>query len=154
MHSSEFMGEKFQAAQLTHERFLTIDHSCKIFFWYLPNWTFTDLWCVVLYVIYSTTHQRLVEVQLGRYRKNILQEWSMVKNLSCVRCAAWNVFPINSLLQPTPAALVQTWKNVFTIILRLVEVSCFYNQNFCLPTKILHTYCESYSAVFFFLVTF
>ena len=51
-------------------------------------------------------------------------------------------------LQPTPAALVQTWKNVFTIILRLVEVSCFYNQNFCLTTKILHTYCESYSSVF------
>ena len=26
-----------------------------------------------------------------------LQEWSMVKNLSCVSCAGWNVFPINSL---------------------------------------------------------
>ena len=31
-HNSEFMGKKFQAAQVTHERFLTIDHSCKIFF--------------------------------------------------------------------------------------------------------------------------
>ena len=29
---SEFMGKTFQAAQLTHERFLTIDNSCKIFF--------------------------------------------------------------------------------------------------------------------------
>ena len=29
---SEFMGKTFQAAQLTHGRFLTIDHSCKIFF--------------------------------------------------------------------------------------------------------------------------
>ena len=29
---SEFMGKTFQAAQLTHERVLTIDHSCKIFF--------------------------------------------------------------------------------------------------------------------------
>jgi hypothetical protein len=29
--SSEFMGKIFQAAQLTHERFLTIDNSCKIF---------------------------------------------------------------------------------------------------------------------------
>jgi hypothetical protein len=28
----EFMGKMFQAAQLTHERFLTIDHSRKIFF--------------------------------------------------------------------------------------------------------------------------
>ena len=47
--TSEFMGKTFQAAQLTHERFLTIDHSCKIFFWYLPNWTSTNLRCVVLY---------------------------------------------------------------------------------------------------------
>jgi hypothetical protein len=29
---SEFTGTIFQAAQLTHERFLTIDHSCKMFF--------------------------------------------------------------------------------------------------------------------------
>ena len=33
------MGKTFQAAQLTHDIFLTIDHSCQ-----------TDLWCVVLYV--------------------------------------------------------------------------------------------------------
>ena len=46
--SSEFMGKMFQAAQLTHEIFLTID---------LPNLT------------YSTTHQRSVEVQFGRYKK-------------------------------------------------------------------------------------
>ena len=39
-----------------------------------------------------------MEVQFGRYQKNILQEWSMVKNLSCVSCAAWNVFLINSLM--------------------------------------------------------
>ena len=31
-NSSEFMGKTIQAAQITHERFLTIDHSCKIFF--------------------------------------------------------------------------------------------------------------------------
>ena len=30
----------------------------------------------------------------------MLQEWSMVKNLSCVSCAAWNGFPINSLMSP------------------------------------------------------
>ena len=29
---SEFMGKTFQAAQLIHESFLTIDHSFKIFF--------------------------------------------------------------------------------------------------------------------------
>ena len=48
--SSEFMGKTFQAAQLTHERFLTID------------------------VTFSTTHQRSVEIQFGRYQKNILQD--------------------------------------------------------------------------------
>ena len=92
--SSEFMGKTFQATQLTHEIFLTIDHSCKIFFfWYLPNWTSTDLWFVVLYVTCSTKHQRLVEVQFGRYQKNILQEWSMVKNLSCVSYGSLKCFP-------------------------------------------------------------
>ena len=50
-HTSEFMEKTFQAAQLTHFWPLITDpdHSCKIFFWYLPNWTSTDLWCVVLY---------------------------------------------------------------------------------------------------------
>ena len=28
---SEFMGKTFQAAQLTHKRFLTADHSCNFF---------------------------------------------------------------------------------------------------------------------------
>ena len=46
-YSSEFMEKAFQAAQLTHERFLTIDHSCKIFFFNI--WTSMDLWCLVLY---------------------------------------------------------------------------------------------------------
>ena len=50
-----------------------------------------------------STHQRSVEVQFGRYQKNILQEWSMVKNLSCVSCAAWNFFPLNFLLLPITA---------------------------------------------------
>ena len=82
-------GKRFKLPQLTHESFLTIDPSRKIFFWYLPNWTSTDLWCVVLYVTYSSTHQRLVEVQFGRYQKNVLQEWSMVKKLSGVSCGTW-----------------------------------------------------------------
>ena len=33
---SEFMGKTFQAAQLTYERFFTIDNSCN-FFLYLHN---------------------------------------------------------------------------------------------------------------------
>ena len=47
-------GKRFKLPQLTHESFLTIDRWCKIFFWYLPNWTSTNLWCVVLYATYST----------------------------------------------------------------------------------------------------
>ena len=86
-------GKRFKLPQLTHAIFLTIDHSCKIFFWYLPNWTSTNLWCVVLYATYSTTHQRSVEVQFGRYQKNILQEWCRVKKLSCVSCGSLKRFP-------------------------------------------------------------
>ena len=114
-------GKHLKLPQLTHESFLTIDHSCKIFFWYLPNWTSTNLWCVVLYATYSTTHQRSVEVQFGKYQKNILQEWSMVKNLSCVSCATWNVFLINSLV-------AVWWETVSTFALvKHADVS-----NFCL----------------------
>ena len=43
--------------------------------------------------LYSTTHQRSVEVQFGRYQKNILQEWCMVKNLSCVSYGSLKHFP-------------------------------------------------------------
>ena len=86
-------GKRFKLPQLTHETFLTIDHSSNLFFWYLPNWTSTDLWCVVLYVTYSTIHQRLVEVQFGRYQKNILQQSSMAKKLSCVSCGSLKRFP-------------------------------------------------------------
>ena len=48
---------------------------------------------LILYVTYSTTHQRSVEVQFGRYQKNILQEGSMVKNLSCVSYGSLKRFP-------------------------------------------------------------
>ena len=41
-------------------------------------------------------HRPLVCTSI-RYIQNILQEWYMVKNFSCVSCAAWNIFPINSL---------------------------------------------------------
>ena len=83
----EFMGKTFQAAQLTQERFLTIDHSCKIFFWYLPNWTSTNLWCVVLYVTYSTTHQRSMEAQFGRYQKIFCRSdlWSKISQVLIVQ---------------------------------------------------------------------
>ena len=86
-------GKRFKLPQLTHESFLTLHHSCKIFFWYLPNWTSTNLWFIVLYATYSTTHQRSVEVQFGRYQKNILQEWCRVKKLSCVSYGSLKRFP-------------------------------------------------------------
>ena len=83
---NKFMGKRFQAAQLTHERFLTIGHSCKIFFWYLPNWTSTDLCCVVLYVTYSTAHQRSMEVQFGRYQKHCRSDlWSKISHVLVVQ---------------------------------------------------------------------
>ena len=59
-----------------------------------------------------------MEVQFGRYQKNILQEWSMVKNLSCVSCAAWNVFPINSLVWVSKGSNEAT----ITLLIRLYKV--------------------------------
>ena len=38
---TNLQGKTFQAAQLTNERFFTLDHSSEIFFSYPPNWTFT-----------------------------------------------------------------------------------------------------------------
>ena len=63
----EFMGKTFQAAHLTHKRFLTINQSCNFF---------------------------LISAKLNFHRP---LEGSMVRNHSCVSCAAWNVIPRNSL---------------------------------------------------------
>ena len=60
---SEFMGKTFQAAQLTHERFLTVE------------------------TLHLHTRGRR-KFSLADIKKNILQECSTVKNLSCVSCAA------------------------------------------------------------------
>ena len=88
-----------------------------------------------------------MEVQFGRYQKNILQEWSMVKNLSCVSCAAWNVFPINSLTtgwstSPSFALVLQHWcmKKLWENI-KLVEtldcVACPLKRAKCALWKVL-----------------
>jgi len=53
-----------------------------------------------------------VEVQLGRYQKNISQEWSRVKHLSCVSCAAWNVFFVNLLMAVIRRATYNCYKSV------------------------------------------
>ena len=78
---SEFMEKTFQAAQLTHEIFLTLDHSYKIFFCQneLP-----ECWCVVLYY---TTHQRSVEVQFGSYQKIFCRSdlWSKFSHVLVVQ---------------------------------------------------------------------
>ena len=84
----------------------------KCFFLYLPNWTSTDLWCVVLYVTYSTTHQRSVEVQFGRYQKNILHEWYMVKNLSCVSHGSLKRFPHTFTIETQDIMNYRTGTNI------------------------------------------
>ena len=109
-------GKRFKLPTLTHERFLTIYHSCKMFFWYLPNWTSTDLWCVVLYVTYSTTHQRSLEVQFSRYKKKPFCRsdiWSKISHVLVL--AAWNVFPIHSLNYE----LASTFQTSFLVFMTL-----------------------------------
>ena len=86
------MEKTFQAAQITHERFLTVDHSWKYFF----DICQADLpmLCIVLHIRGSW---KFSLAGIKKTKKYILQEWSMVKNISFVSCAAWNVFSINSL---------------------------------------------------------
>ena len=79
----------------------------------MPNWTSTDLWCVVLYVTYSTTHQRLVEVQFGRYQKNILQESSMAKRLSCFSCGSLKRFPHTFTTSDTDISITSQFHEFF-----------------------------------------
>ena len=43
-HSNKFTGKTFQAAQQTHEIFLTLDHSCKIFFDICPTEQVDKIW--------------------------------------------------------------------------------------------------------------
>ena len=99
------------------ERFLILDHSSKISFWYLSkckNWTFKSLsiskiirifqfffieqykfrttffvtdifdnfndWITFFFLLICPNFVDLVEVQLGRNKKDISQEWSKVKN--------------------------------------------------------------------------
>ena len=44
------------------------------------------------------TFSPLCESSVGQISKNISKEWSRVKNLSSVSCAAWNIFPVNLLM--------------------------------------------------------
>ena len=80
--SSECMGKTFQAAMTCqHMRdFWPYITPAKYFFYIckteLPR---TDLWCVVLDVTYSTTHQRSVEVQLSQ---GLLIQQSLVEQIS------------------------------------------------------------------------
>ena len=72
-------------------------------FFDIENWLWkSDFW--TFWQILSTWWK----FSLADIKKNILQEWSMEKNLSCISCAAWNVFPINSLL-PLHCLIATTW---------------------------------------------
>ena len=90
------MGKTFQATQLTNERFLTpANHFFDICQTELP-WT-----SGLRYATYCTDYTPEVgESSVWQISKQYFAE-SMVKNLSCASCAAWNVFPINSLLTPS-----------------------------------------------------
>ena len=86
-------GKRFKLPQLTHESVLTIDHSCKIFFWYLPNWTSTDLWSRTVLHTRGWWKFNLADIKKMFCRSH---QWS--KSSHVVVVAAWNVFPILSLM--------------------------------------------------------
>ena len=72
----------FQAAQLTHERFLSIDHSCKIFFDICQTELPYKL-CLVL-LTRGPWKFSLADIK----KKFCRSDLHMVKNLSCVSCAS------------------------------------------------------------------
>ena len=89
---------------------------------------------ITLYSVYL-----IITVTYYPSKQNILQELSMVKNLSCVSCAAWNIFPINSLL-----SLIKYSTPVHC------TVPCTYLQ--ATPTLLLNRFPEGSSPIFHFLV--
>ena len=102
--TNKFRGETFQAAQLTHERFLTLDHSWEYLFLISAHLNFhrvNKIWAhFSTYKIYFESlifaqFDHFVKFQLSRYQKNISKEWCRIKKLSYVSCAAWNAFPVN-----------------------------------------------------------
>ena len=64
---------------------------------------------------------------MGRYQRNISAGYSRVKNLSCVSCAAWNVFPINLLVKVK--AYFFPWCTPFLYIVIILEP---WMMNLCL----------------------
>ena len=80
-------------------------------------WPFMVRSCTELLKSTFSSLQNLTVDSAARFSQ-ILQEWSMVKNLSCVSCAAWNIFPINSLLwvNPPDGKLVNSVSVQFSVV--------------------------------------
>ena len=75
----------------------------------------TNLWCVVLYVTYSTTqilHTR------GPWKFSLADTKTIFcrSDLWSKSCAAWNVFPINSLMLVTQLVQKLFWSGIFSFI--------------------------------------
>ena len=66
-------GKHFKLPQLTHESFLTIDHSCKIFFSYLAAW---NVFPILSLVRVSTSYNIFFQVEHPKKKTEI-------KNISC-----------------------------------------------------------------------
>ena len=62
-------------------------------FFTIENWLWKSNFCT-----FWPLFDHFVKFQLYRYQKNILHEWSRVKNLSHVSYVAWNVFHINKFM--------------------------------------------------------
>ena len=77
------MGKTFQATHLTHETFLTIDHSGKTFFWYLPKCS-THLWCVctIRYVSADIKEKKKNCKSLGGAKGQIISKCFFVSLIS------------------------------------------------------------------------
>ena len=102
------------SAQLTHERFLTKDHSCKIFFWYLPNWTSTNhVSCAKVHTTNWQIFFYLLKFLMLTIKVNcvsLLREESNSESLSQIN---WQITPnFCSLLRKAELYVNKGWKRL------------------------------------------
>ena len=118
---------------LTKNVVLNLYSSMKCFFRKIQTFFQHRKWTLkVRFLHFFGFFDHLVKVQLGRYQKNISQEWSRVKNLLCVSCAAGDVFPVKLLLLG-PKVSTQFFVPIlekFWIFLFHCQLSCIFFHYF------------------------
>ena len=103
--SNKFTRKTFQTPKLIHERFLTLDHSCEIFFNTCPtelSQSGKKVQTIYFKSQFSTSKKVRISLEfffVEEYKSRIAfcKRYFLI-TFSCVNCAAWKVFLQNLLL--------------------------------------------------------